>query len=66
MLVTGIGSGTIIDPDGTILTCAHCIADFASRKTISKGKVSMQTYNLACTISVIHFDEEMQLKLDDD
>lgn len=22
----GIGSGTIIDPDGTILTCAHVVA----------------------------------------
>ncbi|XP_042410577.1 uncharacterized protein LOC122039687 isoform X2 [Zingiber officinale] len=38
MPIMGIGSGTIIDPDGTILTCAHCIADFSSRQVISKGK----------------------------
>ncbi|KAG6504717.1 hypothetical protein ZIOFF_037063 [Zingiber officinale] len=35
MPIMGIGSGTIIDPDGTILTCA----DFSSRQVISKGKV---------------------------
>ncbi|XP_042411525.1 putative protease Do-like 14 [Zingiber officinale] len=39
MPIIGIGSGTIIDPDGTILTCAHCIADFSSRQVISKGKI---------------------------
>ncbi|XP_042380018.1 serine carboxypeptidase-like 19 [Zingiber officinale] len=36
MPIMGIGSGTIIDPDGTILTCA----DFSSRQVISKGKVA--------------------------
>ncbi|XP_058094410.1 putative protease Do-like 14 isoform X2 [Magnolia sinica] len=36
-----IGSGTIIDPDGTILTCAHVVVDFQSRRTISKGKVDV-------------------------
>ncbi|XP_042423420.1 serine carboxypeptidase-like 19 [Zingiber officinale] len=40
MPIMGIGSGTIIDPDGTILTCAHCIADFSSRQVILKGKVA--------------------------
>jgi HtrA serine peptidase 2 len=34
-----IGSGTIIDPDGTILTCAHVVADFQSTKAIVRGKV---------------------------
>ena len=35
----GIGSGTIIDKDGTILTCAHAVVDFHGRKIASKGKV---------------------------
>lgn len=35
-----IGSGTIIDPDGTILTCAHVVADFQSTKAIVRGKVA--------------------------
>ncbi|XP_010273536.1 PREDICTED: putative protease Do-like 14 [Nelumbo nucifera] len=36
-----IGSGTIIDPDGTILTCAHVVVDFQSMRTVSKGKVDV-------------------------
>ncbi|WVZ53416.1 hypothetical protein U9M48_004362, partial [Paspalum notatum var. saurae] len=36
-----IGSGTIIDPDGTILTCAHVVADFQSSKSVARGKVSV-------------------------
>ena len=35
-----IGSGTIIDPDGTILTCAHVVVDFQGMRASSKGKVS--------------------------
>jgi S1-C subfamily serine protease len=35
-----IGSGTIIDPDGTILTCAHVVADFQSTKAIVRRKVA--------------------------
>lgn len=35
----GIGSGTIIDKDGTILTCAHAVVDFRGQKIASKGKV---------------------------
>ena len=35
-----IGSGTIIDPDGTILTCAHVVVDFQGLNESSKGKVS--------------------------
>jgi HtrA serine peptidase 2 len=38
-LEKSIGSGTIIDPDGTILTCAHVVADFQSTKAILRGKV---------------------------
>lgn len=34
-----IGSGTIIDPDGTILTCAHVVVDFHGLNDSSKGKV---------------------------
>lgn len=34
-----IGSGTIIDPDGTILTCAHVVVDFQSTKAVLRGKV---------------------------
>ncbi|CAD6257767.1 unnamed protein product [Miscanthus lutarioriparius] len=36
-----IGSGTIIDPDGTIFTCAHVVADFQSTKAIVRRKVSV-------------------------
>lgn len=35
-----IGSGTIIDSDGTILTCAHVVVDFQGMRASSKGKVS--------------------------
>lgn len=35
-----IGSGTIIDADGTILTCAHVVVDFQSLRQSSKGRVS--------------------------
>lgn len=34
-----VGSGTIIDGDGTILTCAHVVADFQGRRPLSIGKV---------------------------
>lgn len=34
-----IGSGTIIDEDGTILTCAHAVVNFQGRSISSKGKV---------------------------
>nr|GMD40519.1 putative protease Do-like 14 [Ipomoea batatas]GMD46879.1 putative protease Do-like 14 [Ipomoea batatas] len=33
-----IGSGTIIDADGTILTCAHLVVDFQGLSPASKGK----------------------------
>ncbi|KAK1646239.1 hypothetical protein QYE76_064044 [Lolium multiflorum] len=36
-----IGSGTIIDPDGTILTCAHLVADTESTKAVLSGKVTV-------------------------
>nr|DAD45954.1 TPA_asm: hypothetical protein HUJ06_004184 [Nelumbo nucifera] len=39
-----IGSGTIIDPDGTILTCAHVVVDFQSMRTVSKGKVGVRGF----------------------
>lgn len=35
-----IGSGTIIDADGTILTCAHVVVDFQNIRQSSKGRVS--------------------------
>nr|CAB3491280.1 unnamed protein product [Digitaria exilis] len=41
LLKESIGSGTIIDPDGTILTCAHVVADFQSTKAVVRGKVSV-------------------------
>ncbi|OMO86707.1 hypothetical protein CCACVL1_09513 [Corchorus capsularis] len=42
-LATGrsMGSGTIIDADGTILTCAHVVVDFQGRRITSKGKVDV-------------------------
>ncbi|XP_075501952.1 putative protease Do-like 14 isoform X6 [Primulina tabacum] len=33
-----VGSGTIIDEDGTILTCAHVVVDFQGLRSSSKGK----------------------------
>lgn len=36
-----IGSGTIIDADGTILTCAHVVADFQGMRLSSKGKIDV-------------------------
>ncbi|XP_059648493.1 putative protease Do-like 14 isoform X2 [Cornus florida] len=36
-----IGSGTIIDADGTILTCAHVVVDFQGLSSSSKGKVDV-------------------------
>ncbi|KAI3974043.1 hypothetical protein MKX01_026440 [Papaver californicum] len=41
ILGKSIGSGTIIDSDGTILTCAHVVVDFQSTKKVSKGKVDV-------------------------
>lgn len=35
-----IGCGTIIDADGTILTCAHLVCYFQGLRYFSKGKVS--------------------------
>jgi hypothetical protein len=36
-----IGSGTIINKDGTILTCAHVVVDFHGARSSSKGKVCL-------------------------
>ncbi|XP_047087976.1 putative protease Do-like 14 [Lolium rigidum] len=36
-----VGSGTIIDPDGTILTCAHLVPDTESTKAVLSGKVTV-------------------------
>ncbi|KAJ4751572.1 hypothetical protein LUZ62_085977 [Rhynchospora pubera] len=36
-----IGSGTIIDPDGTILTCAHVVATFHKGNASSRGYVTV-------------------------
>ncbi|KAL4028947.1 putative protease Do-like 14 [Cucumis melo var. makuwa] len=36
-----VGSGTIIDKDGTILTCAHVVTDFHGPRAASKGKVEV-------------------------
>ncbi|PSS10123.1 Protease Do-like 14 [Actinidia chinensis var. chinensis] len=36
-----IGSGTIIDSDGTILTCAHVVVGFQGLRSSSKGKVDV-------------------------
>ncbi|XP_028550589.1 putative protease Do-like 14, partial [Dendrobium catenatum] len=41
ILGKSMGSGTIIDSDGTILTCAHVVVDFEGMKSISKGKVDV-------------------------
>jgi HtrA serine peptidase 2 len=40
-LGNSIGSGTIIDTDGTILTCAHVVVDFQGIKHLSNGKVDV-------------------------
>ncbi|KAF3454517.1 hypothetical protein FNV43_RR04965 [Rhamnella rubrinervis] len=39
--VKHIGTGTIIDNDGTILTCAHTIVDFHGLRASPKGKVDV-------------------------
>ncbi|KAE9458989.1 hypothetical protein C3L33_09103, partial [Rhododendron williamsianum] len=36
-----VGSGTIIDSDGTILTCAHVVVDFKGLRSPSEGKVDV-------------------------
>ncbi|MED6156461.1 hypothetical protein PIB30_014425 [Stylosanthes scabra] len=36
-----IGSGTIIDKDGTILTCAHVVVNFQGTTSLSKGKIEV-------------------------
>lgn len=36
-----IGSGTLINADGTILTCAHVVVDFQGVRASSKGKVEV-------------------------
>lgn len=41
LLGKSMGSGTIIDSDGTILTCAHIVVDFEGMRSISKGKVDV-------------------------
>ncbi|KAJ3671534.1 hypothetical protein LUZ60_007613 [Juncus effusus] len=41
ILEKSIGSGTIIDPNGTILTCAHVVVHFRNGKMYPKGKVSV-------------------------
>ncbi|XP_065853083.1 putative protease Do-like 14 [Euphorbia lathyris] len=38
---TSAGSGTIIDSDGTILTCAHVVVDIPGKRTTTKGKVEV-------------------------
>ncbi|XP_008801368.1 putative protease Do-like 14 isoform X2 [Phoenix dactylifera] len=41
MLGKSIGSGTIIDPDGTILTCAHVVVDHQSTRKDFRGRISV-------------------------
>ncbi|KAJ1417124.1 Peptidase S1C [Sesbania bispinosa] len=36
-----IGSGTIINKDGTILTCAHVVVDFQGTRSSTKGKIEV-------------------------
>ncbi|QCD77761.1 putative protease Do-like 14 [Vigna unguiculata] len=36
-----IGSGTIINKDGTILTCAHLVVDFMGTRGSTKGKIEV-------------------------
>jgi S1-C subfamily serine protease len=48
-----VGSGTIIDPDGTILTCAHLVPDTESTKAVLSGKV----INLTLPVSLgVYFE----------
>ncbi|CAJ2631655.1 protease Do-like 14-like protein [Trifolium pratense] len=39
--MSSICSGTIINKDGTILTCAHVVADFHGARSSSKGKIEV-------------------------
>ncbi|MED6120148.1 hypothetical protein PIB30_018357 [Stylosanthes scabra] len=40
-----IGSGTIIDKDGTILTCAHVVVNFQGTTSLSKGKIEVTLHD---------------------
>ncbi|XP_022742191.1 putative protease Do-like 14 [Durio zibethinus] len=56
-----VGSGTIIDTDGTILTCAHVVVDYHSRRVTSKGKVDVtlqdgRTFEGTVVNSDVHSD----------
>lgn len=59
--ITGksIGSGTIIDSNGTILTCAHVVVDFQGRRASSKGKVikdtqmDLKNYNISVPYVIV-------------
>ncbi|OEL26117.1 putative protease Do-like 14 [Dichanthelium oligosanthes] len=61
LLEESIGSGTIIDPDGTILTCAHVVADFQSTKAFVRGKGD---YFLHVFVSS-SFSQKVSVKLQD-
>jgi hypothetical protein len=51
-----IGSGTIIDPDGIILTCAHLVAD--TEEAVLSGKV----INLALPVPLyVHLSYPFQI-----
>ncbi|XP_078435095.1 putative protease Do-like 14 isoform X2 [Wolffia australiana] len=41
MVGKSVGCGTIIDPDGTILTCAHVVVDPQGPRTVSRRKVDV-------------------------
>lgn len=50
MIGNSIGSGTIIDPDGTILTCAHVVVDLQSTRRDFRGKVNAGATAIVCFV----------------
>uniref|UniRef100_A0A2N9FBJ5 PDZ domain-containing protein n=1 Tax=Fagus sylvatica TaxID=28930 RepID=A0A2N9FBJ5_FAGSY len=56
-----IGSGTIIDEDGTILTCAHVVVDFPGLRCSAKGKGTMVNADLHSGIAIVKIHSKTPL-----
>ncbi|CAL0302295.1 unnamed protein product [Lupinus luteus] len=60
----GIGSGTIINKDGTILTCAHVVVDFQGTRISSRRKVEVTLQDGRTFVGkVIHADQHSDIAI---